>query len=87
MENTPATLYVKWIKDPLEVGDGIWYAQPEPFEGGIEYTPGTEIARLKAGLEWLAEVQHIALFHNQTDWHKCVAVTCVRTRQTLEGQS
>jgi hypothetical protein len=42
-----------------------------------------QIAALKDALIWLEEVQHVANFHNATDWHKCPAVTCVHARRAL----
>lgn len=38
---------------------------------------------LADALEKLAEIQHVANFHNCTDWHKCNAVTCNIARRAL----
>lgn len=48
------------------------------------------IAELEKAIAHLAEVHHIANFHNVThakDWRECDAITCRHAQRALEGET
>ena len=57
-------------------------ALAESRETEIEKRDET-IERMRTALEKLAETQHVANFHNVTDWRKCHAVTCQIALQAI----